>query len=77
MKGLDHASTHFDVDLSKPNPSPKASVKGKKVLARLRASQAKSMSAVGETSTHTFPIAIISHEQTSHEANVSRGNNGG
>lgn len=74
MKGMD---TRFDVDLSKPNPSHKAIVKGKKVLARLRASQAKLGSAVGEANNDTLHLAIISHEKTSHNASASRSNNGG
>lgn len=74
---MDHASTRFDVDLSKPNPSQKASVKGKKVLAHLRASQAKSVSAVGEANIDTFQLAIISHDQTSHDKSANRSNNDG
>nr|POE67073.1 uncharacterized protein CFP56_62396 [Quercus suber] len=46
FKELVHSKSQFGVDLSKPNPSHKASVKGKKVLARLKASQTKSESAV-------------------------------
>ena len=59
------------MDSSKPKPSHKAFVKGKKVLAPLRASQVNSVSTVGEANTDTFQLSIISHEQTSHEASAS------
>ena len=51
LKELDRDFIRFDVDLSKPNPSHKYSVKGRKALARLRASQTKLESAVGEANT--------------------------
>ena len=38
LKELDQDSIQFDMDLSKPNPSHKHSVKGKKALAHLRTS---------------------------------------
>ena len=47
LKELDQDSIQFDVDLSKPNPSHKHSIKGKKALARLRTSQTKVKSVVG------------------------------
>lgn len=71
MKGLDHANTRFDVDLSKANPSHKSSVKGKKVLTQLRASQAKIVNAVGEVNSDLPHLAIISYEQVFHDASVS------
>lgn len=77
LKGMDHASARFDVDLSKPKPSHKAFVKGKKVLACLWSSHAKSVSAIGEATTDTFQLAITSHEQTSHAENASRINDNG
>lgn len=77
LKGMDHASARFDVDLSKPKPSHKAFVKGKKVLARLWSSHAKSVSAVGEATIDTFQLAITFHEQTAHDENANRINDNG
>ena len=65
------------MDLSKPNPSYKSSVKGMKVLARLRASQSLMVSAVGEAFSACPQSTILSHEHELHDASVSHSNYGG
>ena len=65
------------MDLSKPNPSHKHSVKGKKALARLRTSQTKFESAVGAAFTDCTQVPIISHEINFHNASSSRSKYGG
>ena len=76
MKELDQDFIRFDVDLSKPNPSHKYSVKGKKALARLRASQTKSESVVGAAFMVCTQVPIISNELNLHDASASRSNYG-
>ena len=70
LKGLDLTNTRFDVDLSKPSPNHKTSVKGMKIFARLRASHSLMVSAVGEASS-------ASHEHELHDASASCSNYGG
>ena len=77
LKELGHANIRFDVDLSEPNLSHKSSVKGKKVLTRLRASQAKIGSAAGEANIDIPHLSIISQEQNFHDANAGCSNYGG
>ena len=77
LKELDQDFIRFDVDLSKPNLSHKYSVKGKKALAQLRASQTKSESAVGATFMVCTQVPIISHKLNLHDASASRSNYGG
>ena len=77
FKELDLANIRFIVDLSKPNPSYKSSVKGMKVLARLRASQSLMMRAGGEDISACPQSTILSHEHEFHDASTSRSNYGG
>nr|POF26960.1 uncharacterized protein CFP56_40733 [Quercus suber] len=74
VKDLDLANTRFYVDLSKPNPSVKSSVKGMKALARLRTSQSSMVSAVGETSSACRQSKSLPHDQVYDDVNASRGN---
>ena len=77
LKGLDLTNTRFDVDLSKPSPNHKTSVKGMKILARLRASQSLMVSAVGEASSACHFSTSLSHEHELHDASASCSNYGG
>ena len=77
LKELDQDSIQFDMDLSKPNPSHKHSVKGKKALARLRTSQTKVESAVGAAFTDCTQVLIISQEINFHDASASCSKYGG
>ena len=77
LKEMDLTNTRFDVDLSKPNSNHKTSVKGMKILARLRASQSLMVSAVGEASSACHYSMSLSHEHEFHDASASRSNYGG
>ena len=61
LKEMDLTNTRFDVDLSKPNPNHKSSVKGMKILAWLRASQSLMVGAIGEASSPCHHSTSLSH----------------
>nr|POE80632.1 hypothetical protein CFP56_15037 [Quercus suber] len=70
---MGHANDRSVGDFSKPKPSYRSSVKDKKVIARLRASQSKMESAVGESSSDFHQAAIIPHEIVSNHGGQDAG----
>lgn len=65
------------MESSKPKTFSKASVKGKKTLARLRASQNTVVSAAVEAEMENLPSHVVSHDQAPHKEAASRRKFGG